>query len=162
MWVDGPNVGMSRYFLTLRVMSASNCSQALYWYLWPIFTTEDHADFHGLHCILKACWVHRICYHHGSPWYEQPALRPKSVVISTEDAASEGLVWLCGPTAAGGYVHGVCSCQEPCGSWWSVLLLTLTCKEAILAVNIDDYRHKVKKQGHRSLLWQLLPSLQLT
>lgn len=39
-------------------------------------------------------------------------LQPGSMLTSTVQAASNDFVWVCGPTAAEGHVHGLYSCQK--------------------------------------------------
>lgn len=84
-WCELPTLTWWSFWI-LRVISGYNCSQALCWYLWPILPPKTMQ-------ISKVCHAdHGVCYCHGQS--------PESVVISTVDAASEGLVrlystWLC-------------------------------------------------------------------
>lgn len=55
-------------------------------------------------------------------------------MISGVRAVSESLVLDCGPTATGGYVHGLCYHQKPSGSPGFLLPLTIKSKKASLVV----------------------------
>lgn len=57
-------------------------------------------------------------------------LKPGVMLMSKVQVASEGLVWLCGPTAAGGSVCGLCFHQKPCKGTRSVFLITVKTTQA--------------------------------
>lgn len=88
----------------------------------------------------------------------------KPGLISVIRAASEGLVCICGPTAASGHVHRQSCCQKLCKSSWLVLLLTAKSKEATLAVILITEDARLRKERgtpKASLMTSTLPTLAL-
>lgn len=81
--------------------------------------TKGHVGACGPMAARVCVDVHSPC---GWPW---SVLESEAMLTSVFPAASEGLVWLCDPTAVMGPVLGLCSRQKPFGSPWSGLLLTV-------------------------------------
>lgn len=71
-------------------------------------------------------------------------------MTSVVQAAFKGLIWVCGPIAAGGCVHGLYSVARK----HVEALVPTDCKEqgSQLHSDIDDFSCTVEKQGHKELL----------
>lgn len=132
--------------------------QGPFWGLWSCFT-------------LGPCEYPWLCYHQrsrGCPWSVLPpeaelssadSIAVRGYVDTWDCIAAEGHDGVCGLCCGQGHVDvcGLYSHQKPCGSSWSVLLLTIKGKEAPFVVVLMTADLTVNNESCRRLLWWIVP-----
>ena len=69
------------------------------------YNTKGYVDVHGLAAVWNHIDVSGLCWLWGAYWCECFALPLEAKLMCIVQAASKGLVWFYGPTAAGAYAR---------------------------------------------------------